>query len=75
MRDKIKKLWYGAQLGFNNQQCEPEVVEKFAELIIQDCIRQIVKIPTRVEYISGQSFTYIQLGETVETIKVHFGVE
>lgn len=48
--------------------------EKFAQLIIEECIRQIVRIPTRVEYLGGQSFTYIQLGETVETIKNHFGV-
>ena len=34
MNPEIKKLWYEACSGFNDQQCEPEVIERFAELII-----------------------------------------
>ena len=52
-----------------------DAIEKFAELLINDLIDLISKQPIRVEYIGGQSFKYIQLGETLETIKEHFGVE
>ena len=45
-----------------------------AKLIVEDCIEQIKKIPVRVEPISGQSFKYVQLGTTIETIEERFGV-
>ena len=45
-----------------------------AKLIVEDCIEQIKKIPARVEPISGQSFKYVQLGTTIETIEERFGV-
>lgn len=49
--------------------------EKFAEMIVNECITLVNKIPVRVEPISGQNFKYIQLGTTIDTIKDHFGVE
>jgi hypothetical protein len=42
MNPEIKKLWYQAGLGFNDQQCEPEVIERFAELIIDRCADSVI---------------------------------
>lgn len=33
----IKKLWWQAQQGFNDQLCEDEVVERFAKLVAKEC--------------------------------------
>lgn len=49
--------------------------EKLAEMIVNECIELVTKIPVRVEPISGQNFKYIQLGTTIDTIKDHFGLE
>jgi len=49
--------------------------EKFAELIVKECIDSIRQEPTRIEQISGQSFKYVKLGDTIATIQEHFGVE
>ena len=32
----IKDLWWKARIGYNNQSCDPEVLAKFAELIVKD---------------------------------------
>lgn len=42
MNNEIEKLWYQAGLGFNDQQCEPEVIERFAELIIDRCADSVI---------------------------------
>jgi hypothetical protein len=36
MNERINGLWWKARIGYNNQSCDPEVLEKFAELILQD---------------------------------------
>lgn len=33
----IKILWWKARIGYNNQQCDPEVLDKFVELIVREC--------------------------------------
>ena len=38
MNERIEGLWWKARIGYNNQNCDPEVLEKFAELIVQECI-------------------------------------
>jgi hypothetical protein len=38
MNERIEGLWWQARIGYNNQNCDPEVLEKFAELIIQECM-------------------------------------
>jgi hypothetical protein len=38
MNEKIEGLWWKARIGYNNQSCDPEVVAKFAQLIVQECI-------------------------------------
>jgi hypothetical protein len=39
------------------------------EKTIEDCITIIMKLPTRVEPISGQNFSYIQRGEAIDSIR------
>jgi len=35
---KLKELWWKARIGYNEQNCDPEVLAKFAELIVQECL-------------------------------------
>ena len=37
MNERIEGLWWAARIGYNNQSCDPEVLEKFAELIVNEC--------------------------------------
>ena len=59
MNKRIEGLWWKARIGYNNQNCDPEVLEKFAELIVQEC----VDIALREEH------------DPYECIKKHFGVK
>ena len=37
MNERINGLWWKARIGYNNQSCDPEVLAKFAELIVREC--------------------------------------
>ena len=37
MNERINGLWWKARIGYNNQNCDPEVLAKFAELIVEEC--------------------------------------
>ena len=37
MNERIEGLWWKARIGYNNQSCDPEVLAKFAELIVREC--------------------------------------
>ena len=37
MNERINGLWWKARIGYNNQNCDPEVLEKFAKLIVKEC--------------------------------------
>jgi hypothetical protein len=65
MNERIEDLWWHARIGYNNQNCDPEVVEKFAELIVQECAGVVENAVNHREPAS----TY------VGKIKQHFGVE
>ena len=39
MNERINGLWWKATIGYNNQNCDPEVLEKFAELIVRECVK------------------------------------
>lgn len=65
MNERIEGLWWKARIGYNNQNCDPEVLEKFAELIIEECC--VALHPMLRDMISR--------GQGVELIKKHFGVE
>ena len=60
MNERIEGLWWKARIGYNNQNCDPEVVAKFAELILQECMSNL--------YLHGYDDARAQ-------IKEHFGVK
>ena len=70
MNERINELWWKARIGYNNQNCDPEVLEKFVELIVRECME-----------VAGDSYTstpedcvyYVDLA--VNRIAEHFGVE
>ena len=82
MNERINGLWWKARIGYNNQNCDPEVLEKFAELIIAECTEQV-----RGEYVpvlEDETMMkdthwdgYVQCGvDSVVAIREHFyGVE
>jgi len=39
MNERINGLWWKARIGYNNQSCDPEVLEKFADLIVWECMK------------------------------------
>jgi len=53
---------------------EPDVIGD-EKANVKACIELIRKQPIREEYLGGQTYKYIQLGETIDSIKVHFGVD
>ena len=66
MNERINGLWWKARIGYNNQNCDPEVLEKFAELIVRECM-SIVSEP-------GSDMNDTERGILAQ-IKQHFGVE
>ena len=40
MNERIRERWWKARIGYNEQNCDPEVLEKFAELIVRECINR-----------------------------------
>jgi hypothetical protein len=63
MNERINGLWWKARIGYNNQSCDPEVLEKFAELIVKECCSAI----RLDDAFNGGKFQ--------RTILKHFGVE
>lgn len=61
---KLKELWWKARIGYNEQNCDPEVLEKFAELIVGECADICVRFGE-----SGDGYT------CSARILKHFGVE
>ena len=62
MNERINGLWWKARIGYNNQNCDPEVLEKFAELIVQECVNVLHDNELWNRHIS-------------HALKEHFGVE
>ena len=69
MNERIEGLWWKARIGYNNQNCDPEVLEKFAELIVKECLKIVEPDQT-----SGDEWC-VTLDETAQSIRQHFGVE
>jgi hypothetical protein len=67
MNERINGLWWKAQIGYNNQNCDPEVLEKFAELIVRECADELLKW-------KDEPFPFDE-DLAVRLIKDHFGVE
>ena len=64
MNERINGLWWKARIGYNNQNCDPEVIEKFAELIVRECIE-----------INKQELSFNAFERLMNKYKEHFGVE
>ena len=41
MNERIRALWWKARIGYNNQSCDPEVLEKFVKLIVEETLDQV----------------------------------
>ena len=79
MNERINGLWWKAQIGYNNQNCDPEVLEKFAELIVGECARIARATPcpyeeNEVRQRLGHTWDMASLEAGLEIVK-HFGVE
>lgn len=62
----IKDLWWKARLGYNEQNCDPEVLAKFAVLIVREC----------ADYLDAfNKENYVAEGMDGAYMKEHFGVE
>jgi hypothetical protein len=35
----IKALWWQAQMGYNDQRCEPDVVNNLVGLVVKECLQ------------------------------------
>ena len=68
MNTRIEGLWWKARIGYNNQNCDPEVLEKFAELIVRECVRYFNEDYQR-------DFDTLWREDLTKSIKEHFGVE
>ena len=67
---RIEGLWWKAQMGYNDQRCDPEVVAKFAEMIAMECmiICKDVDSESNIDARSGRQDCYCE-------IRDHFGVD
>ena len=70
MNERIEGLWWAARIGYNNQSCDPEVLEKFAELIVRECVAicQDTDGEDNIDARSGRQDCAVEIRE-------HFGVE
>jgi hypothetical protein len=67
MNEQIEGLWWQARIGYNNQNCDPEVVAKFAELIVRECTELTLDYKSDDYYNGWLDYR--------DEIKRHFGVE
>ena len=70
MNERIEGLWWKARIGYNNQSCDPEVLAKFAELIVRECVAicQDTDGEDNIDARSGRQDCAVEIRE-------HFGVE
>ena len=74
--DKQAKIWAMENTNYPiSTYIPPGYTEKFAELIVRECIGLIRKQSIGEEILGGQRYKTVQLGETIATITEHFGVE
>ena len=71
--DMIAGLWWKAQMGYNDQRCDPEVVAKFAEMIVAECSTVIVNGGYRNPAL-GEKHP-LTPPEIATMIREHFGVD
>jgi hypothetical protein len=71
MNEQIEGLWWKARIGYNNQQVDPEVLAKFAELIVKECAELVEGFEITQEVALDEYVDY----EASAVLKQHFGVE
>ena len=64
MNERIQELWWKARIGYNEQNCDPEVLEKFTELIVQECAQ------VAADFVPGYGLVPFS-----KRFKEHYGVE
>jgi hypothetical protein len=86
-RELLKKwmkdcMWRGSNMSLLEETKELLANPKPLDLNISEfqrgygaALSAVRKQPIREEYLGGQTYKYIQLGETIDSIKVHFGVD
>jgi len=74
MNERIEGLWWQARIGYNNQNCDPEVVAKFAKLIVQECATIINDIPSAPQGSWSDGY-YEGCRDSANQIRQHFGIE
>ena len=85
MNERIEGLWWKARIGYNNQNCDPEVLEKFAELIVRECTAALFDESERLSGLYSEEDNWDSAEEyeirsnqcvnNIELIEKHFGVE
>ena len=70
MNERINGLWWKARIGYNNQSCDPEVMERFAELIVKKCVAICQDIDGE-DSLDGRCARQ----DCAVEIREHFGVE
>ena len=76
MNERIKELAREAGLLAYNPEGPPTKLEKFAELIVQECAEQIISKGTDwVDFAPSQTGVRPEYWNMAQQIKEHFGVE
>jgi hypothetical protein len=74
MNERIEGLWWKARIGYNNQNCDPEVLEKFAELIIKECVGIVENLSPGYQDYRNQIEDAFR-SDCMAEIKYRFGIE
>ena len=80
MKEPFHTLIWKASIGYNDSwsQVDPEVLEKFAELIVRECIdrgNNLAKHYINNHSEQDQAFLLAAIADYSNEIKKHFGVE
>ena len=75
MREPFHTLMWKASIGYNDSwsQVDPEVLEKFAELIVKECCETVAT--TEIDCLLGATNNAMLRGEILMRITKRFGVE
>ncbi len=73
MNERINGLWWKARIGYNEQNCDPEVLEKFAESIVAECLEACSRA-NEIRHFVPPTQEQVVLS-CMREIKKHFGVE
>ena len=77
MNERIKQLAHEAGLPTYNPEGIPTKLEKFAELIVRECMREL-EISRKCDPYTGEMFNCEYntcINEQTTVLKEHFGVE